>query len=208
MQHAVPYATRPMMTIDESVRVCLRKYADFSGRATRAEFWWWVLATTLASFAVSAVDGVINALLSLTEQYYAFSPLSTIFALAVLLPNLAVTARRLHDIGRTGWWQLVWLVIVGGAWLIFLVGLVITLFSVFIDNDFGMGRREFFHLGHVTMSDFIPAIVGFAIAMVVSLLVLVWWLVWLTRQGQTGPNRYGPDPRAWEAAPPAGGVAA
>ena len=83
---AVPQP-KPMMTIQESVRTCIRKYADFSGRATRAEFWWWVLATTVVAFAFGAVDGFIN---SFTGPY-SFSPLSTIFGLAVLLPDLAVT---------------------------------------------------------------------------------------------------------------------
>ena len=45
-----------MMTIQESIKICLRKYVDFSGRATRAEFWWWVLATTIAGIVLGAVE--------------------------------------------------------------------------------------------------------------------------------------------------------
>ena len=84
---AVPQ-TRPMMTIQESVKTCIRKYADFTGRATRAEYWWWVLATTIVGFALSAVDGFIN---SFTGPYSLQSPESAIFGLAILLPDLAVT---------------------------------------------------------------------------------------------------------------------
>ena len=96
-----------MMTIQESIKICLRKYVDFSGRATRAEFWWWVLATTIAGIVLGAVDSLIDILTGDTGDS-PFSLFATIFSLAVLLPHLAVTARRLHDIGKTGWWQLVW----------------------------------------------------------------------------------------------------
>ena len=89
------------MPIQEAVKVCLRKNADFGGRATRPEFWWWVLATTIASLVLGAVDSLIGVL----TGGYGYSPFSTIFTLAILLPHLAVTARRLHDIGKTGWWQ-------------------------------------------------------------------------------------------------------
>ena len=188
MQYGASPQSRPMMTIQESVKTCLRKYADFNGRATRAEYWWWVLATVLASFAIGAVDGFINAF----AGPYAFSPFSAIFGLAVLLPDLAVTCRRLHDIGKTGWWQLLWFAIAGAGWLIFVAGLIITLISVFSggwDSDF-FDRLDF--------TDFVPAIVTFVIAVLVSLAVLIWALVWLVRQGQPGSNKYGPDPRAWD----------
>ena len=72
------------MTIQEAVKVCLRKYADFGGRATRAEFWWWVLATTIASLVLGAVDSLISVL----TVGYGYSPFSTIFTLAILLPHL------------------------------------------------------------------------------------------------------------------------
>ncbi len=90
------------MDFATAVRLCLRKYVDFSGRAARPEFWWWALAyfggvTVAAVFDVAAFrrsDALFSAL----------------FALAVFLPTVAVTARRLHDTGRSGWWQLLWLI--------------------------------------------------------------------------------------------------
>ena len=86
------------MTFQGAIRVCLTKYADFTGQASRAEFWWFALFVTL----------VTAALLYLSEA------LSSIFLIAVLLPLLAVGARRLHDIGKSGWWLLFLLVPVGG----------------------------------------------------------------------------------------------
>jgi uncharacterized membrane protein YhaH (DUF805 family) len=79
------------MTFAESIKTCFSKYADFNGRASRSEFWWWVLFVFLASAVLSIVH----------------SALSGLFSLAVLLPNIAVGARRLHDTDRSGWLQLV-----------------------------------------------------------------------------------------------------
>jgi uncharacterized membrane protein YhaH (DUF805 family) len=92
------------MTFVESIRTCFSKYADFNGRASRPELWWWVLFV----FVASAVLGFISPMLS------------GVFSLAVLLPGIAVTARRLHDTDRTGWLQLVWLIPVIG-WIILIV---------------------------------------------------------------------------------------
>ena len=89
------------MTFGESIKVCLSKYADFEGRASRSEFWWWVLFVFLASSAASIVSPMLSGL----------------FSLGVLLPNIAVGARRLHDTDRTGWLQLVALIPVIG-WLL------------------------------------------------------------------------------------------
>ena len=178
-------ATRPMMTIQESVKTCIRKYADFSGRATRAEYWWWVLATTVAGFAIGAIDGFIN---SVTGPY-SFSPLSAIFGLAVLLPDLAVTARRLHDTGRSGWWQLVWFVVAVLGAIPLVIGVAATIISA-MSGDSWWGHPSFW----------IPVIIGAAVSFLIWLGIFIWWIVWMVQQGQPGPNHYGPDPRAWDEA--------
>ena len=92
----------------EAVVQGFRKYADFGGRATRAECWWWVLFLVIGSAVFTGIDSLIGW----------GSPLDTLFVLATLLPTLAVTARRLHDIGKTGWWQLGWYAISLAAWLV------------------------------------------------------------------------------------------
>jgi uncharacterized membrane protein YhaH (DUF805 family) len=91
----------------------LRKYAQFEGRAHRTEFWLFVLVNVAISFALSIVDYVIG-----TDTEFG-GVLSGIYGLAVLVPSLAVGTRRLHDIGRSGWWQLLL--------LIPLVGLIILI---------------------------------------------------------------------------------
>ena len=82
------------MPIVDAVKACLTKYADFNGRATRTEYWWFFLAVLLGSTAASLI----------TLKIYA------LFSLATLLPMIAVGARRLHDTNRSGWWQLLALV--------------------------------------------------------------------------------------------------
>ena len=82
------------MTFFESISTCFSKYADFSGRASRSEYWWWVLFYLLVSAATSLVSEIVSGL----------------FFLAVLLPSIAVATRRLHDTDRTGWLQLIALI--------------------------------------------------------------------------------------------------
>ena len=90
------------MKFEESIQTCLRKYADFTGTASRSEYWWFFLALVLGS----AILGVIS------------DVLSVIFSLAMLLPSLAAAARRLHDIDRSGWWQLISLIPIVGFFVL------------------------------------------------------------------------------------------
>ena len=95
------------MTFLDAVRVCLAKYADFNGRATRAEYWWFFLAVVIGSAAASTVEPALCAL----------------FSIATLLPMIAVGARRLHDTNRSGWWQLLGLVPFGAVVVVILLAL-------------------------------------------------------------------------------------
>ena len=80
------------MKFQESVELCVtKKYANFEGTATRSEFWWFILFV----FVVNVVLGTFS------------RPLGALFSLAMLCPELAVGARRLHDTDRSGWWQLI-----------------------------------------------------------------------------------------------------
>ncbi len=79
------------MDFVSAIKSCFSQYAGFSGRASRSEYWWWTLFVILATIGTAIVSDVLSAL----------------FSLGTLLPFLAVAARRLHDIGKSGWWQLV-----------------------------------------------------------------------------------------------------
>ncbi|KIM05170.1 MAG: membrane protein [Sulfurovum sp. AS07-7] len=87
------------MTFMESVTTCFNKYLVFEGRATRSEFWWFVLFVVVVSIVLSAISKFLYG----------------IFILAIFLPSLAVGARRLHDIDKSGWWQLIQIIPVIGA---------------------------------------------------------------------------------------------
>jgi uncharacterized membrane protein YhaH (DUF805 family) len=82
----------------------LRQYVDFSGRARRTEYWMFQLFNIVAIIVLLLIDQVLGT-----------GFLSTIYVLAVFLPSLAVAARRLHDIGRSGWWQLIGIIPIIGA---------------------------------------------------------------------------------------------
>lgn len=100
----------------------LKKYADFSGRARRKEYWMFVLICTIINI-ILAVLGI--------------DIISMIFSLALLVPSISIGARRLHDTGRSGWWQLIY--------LIPLIGLIVMI--VFLvqdshdDNDYGVNPK-------------------------------------------------------------------
>jgi uncharacterized membrane protein YhaH (DUF805 family) len=94
------------MTMQEAVRSVLSKYATFEGRAARSEVWWWFLAIIIASIVAGLIDGLLFPNMQL---------LSLLLGLAIIVPNLAVGARRLHDIDRTGWWLLMCLLPIIGT---------------------------------------------------------------------------------------------
>lgn len=102
------------MNFGEAIASCMGKYATFSGRASRGEFWWFYLFTVLLYWGASLVSS-----LALFPSDPAMAEiLPNLVNLAVLLPILAVGCRRLHDIGKSGWWWLMSLTLVGAIPLI------------------------------------------------------------------------------------------
>ena len=110
------------MTFGQSVKHVFSNYATFQGRASRSEFWWWYLFTTIIGFilfipALPWYFELLNTSVSAggTVTMPALSGLATlglvlslIWSLAILVPNIAVAIRRLHDTDRSGWWLLLW----------------------------------------------------------------------------------------------------
>jgi uncharacterized membrane protein YhaH (DUF805 family) len=86
------------MTFFEAISSGFRNYVGFSGRASRSEFWYWILFTVLVSIVTSIID--------LEVLSSNVTPFSSIWSLVTLLPSLAMGVRRLHDTDRSGWWWL------------------------------------------------------------------------------------------------------
>ena len=120
----------------------LKNYVGFSGRARRKEYWMFTLVHLLVLIGLVIVDGVSGTLDAVTG----LGLLSGIYSLAVLIPSLAVSVRRLHDRDKSGWWLLLALIPLIGAIVI---------------------------------------------------------LVWTVMEGESGDNRFGPDPKADEGGVPA-----
>ena len=101
------------MTIIENYKSVISKYAQFEGKATRSEYWYFFLANLIIGIVLSIVSGIIgdsNGILGL------------IYSLIVFLPSLAVAVRRLHDTNRSGWWVLIVLLpFIGWIWFFILM---------------------------------------------------------------------------------------
>ena len=106
----------------------LKKYAVWKGRATRSEYWYFVLFTTLITVGLSMMDLAIGTYDTETGQ----GLISALFSLFILLPSLAVGVRRLHDTGRSGWW--LWIL------LLPIIGIIVILVFYCLDSEAGSNQ--------------------------------------------------------------------
>lgn len=98
------------MNFSEAVLTCLKqKFVNFNDRARRSEYWYFSLFCLMVNIVTSVIDGVIG-----------ISILGTIASLALLLPSLGVSVRRLHDVNRSGWWLLICLTGIGAFYILYL----------------------------------------------------------------------------------------
>jgi uncharacterized membrane protein YhaH (DUF805 family) len=146
----------------------LKKYATFSGRAPRAEYWWFTLATAIVAFVL----GMTDALVLHGPVYGNYGVLSLTFLIGSACPGLAVEVRRLHDTGRSGWF-----VLVGIPRLVFVV----------------MGRSPF---AAGALVDGAPSwiIAAFIAVMLVWIVAAIALFVFMVTPSTKGSNEYGSDP--------------
>tara|TARA_B100000029_G_C16966888_1_gene738451 strand:- start:101 stop:472 length:372 start_codon:yes stop_codon:yes gene_type:complete len=96
------------MDLQNSIKICIaKKYANFNGRASRSEYWWFQLFYIIVIFVAMIFDSMY------INNVQTMGPVELLTTLVLLLPLLSVTARRLHDVGRSGWWMLVGITIIG-----------------------------------------------------------------------------------------------
>lgn len=114
---------------------CWRQYADFSGRARRKEYWMFVLFNAIFVFIATILDNILG----LTIGELPYGVIYLLYLLAVLVPGLAVSVRRMHDIGKSGWMILIaFIPIIGSIWL-----LVLCCFDSQVgENRYGVNPKE------------------------------------------------------------------
>lgn len=109
-----------MFIIENFKTIVMNKYFDFEGRASRSEFWYFMLAVLVIGTVLSVIESFLGT----------YGIIGMIFSLGMLLPNISVAARRLHDIGKTGWWQLILLVP--------MIGIIVLIVFWVMDSDSGV----------------------------------------------------------------------
>lgn len=159
----------------------LRRYADFSGRSRRMEFWMWQLLQFIVYFVVVVLAmlfgggmmmmaGDPSAIAAAGGVMLIIMLLYLVYALAVLIPSIAVAVRRLHDTNRTGWWILAPLAP-------YLVAILAGMMAVSSPDMAGVAS--------------ILALICMLAALALAVTLLVFYFL----EGTRGPNKYGPDPK-------------
>ncbi|WP_185962038.1 DUF805 domain-containing protein [Palleronia caenipelagi] len=190
------------MSFTNAVRTCFEKYFTFSGRASRAELWWFVLFLFLASVLLTAINVSIfgptvtenwqvavnqqgeQTQSSFTRISYDGGWLETIFSIATLLPLVAVSVRRLHDTEKSGWRILI----------------PVISFSLPFIVWFGFGTEvpvdpEYIADGLLPQTVVVPSSNGIFVFTILAVFAAhIAMIIWLTRPSQPGPNKYGPNP--------------
>ena len=124
------------VSFPQAIKLGFKNYFKFSGRATKAEYWWWLLFIVLAGIVLAVVDTLTGTMGMFGDS----GLLGFLFELATLVPSFALGARRLHDINRTGWWLLLWFVLVIG-WIVLIVWAIKR--GDECPNKYGPDRRRF-----------------------------------------------------------------
>jgi len=108
------------MGFGQAVSTCFQKYVTFSGRARRSEYWWWWLFTVIVGTVAVIADNALGLHISTTSGADKVGWVTAVATLFLVLPTIAVTFRRLHDTGRSGWWWLLGLLCCVGELLVFI----------------------------------------------------------------------------------------
>jgi uncharacterized membrane protein YhaH (DUF805 family) len=159
----------------------LRNYANFAGRASRAEFWWYLLFVALGYFALWMIGFAVSGSrptvgpestpLAMYTRLGSFLAVIGIYWLGLLIPTIALTVRRLHDTNRSGWW----------------LGAYVVLYVIYLGVVMSMGRG----------AGATPGVGTLVLVLVMSLAFLTYaimLMVFYCLSGTRGNNRFGADP--------------
>lgn len=156
------------VTFLDAVRLGFKNYFRFSGRAQRAEYWWFYLFTLIATAALTVIDVVLFGIENPSEN---FSPAADIFSILVIIPTLALGWRRMHDINRSGWWSL--LPILPAIWM------AVAALTLFTSDE------------ELTIVGVIAIIIG----IIGIIAAIIYVIVLLATDSDRTQNRYGPSPK-------------
>ena len=106
------YVPQPPLSFTEAVGTCFRKYFDFTGRARGSEYWYFLLFAVVVSIATTILDIILLG-------YDDNGPIYLISSVVLFIPQISAATRRLHDTGRSGWWQLLYFTIIGSFWVLY-----------------------------------------------------------------------------------------
>lgn len=171
-----------MVTFGEAIKLYFTNYVNFKGRASRSEFWWAMLFLFILGFVVGLIDAAISGGGFNGDPSSALasrvSPLTTIVNLGTLLPSIAIVVRRLHDIGKRGWWIFLAYAPAIAAVVAFVMLLVIAITNYSTGSSDGANATLMGLLGFVIL-------VGIA-----SIVTGIIFLVWMCKPS-VGPNQWG-----------------
>lgn len=163
------------MSFTEAIRICLAKYATFSGRARRSEYWWFVLFV----FGGGMILDLVEALLLGTTDL-----LSSVFSLATFLPLLSAGWRRMQDSSRPGWYILLPLAVIAVSVLAVFAGL-------FLIERFEETGADPDLLSRIAEPLGLGGMIAFLLVQLGTAILMIWWL---TRPSDPAPNEWGPPP--------------
>lgn len=168
-----------------AVKTCLSKSVVFKGRARRSEYWWWILFSFIVSMVLSVGDRLVPNENMLVMALYALFVIGVGVYLGIA--SIAVSIRRLHDIGRSGWWY--------GASLLYnfgwLVWMMVRSFGVAMGMDVdGFANSD--AMGNALLEEMLGEII---ISYIPYLIYSVVLLVWYCKDSQPGTNKYGDNPK-------------
>lgn len=158
------------VTFGEAINQAFSQYCQFTGRASRSEYWWFVLFTFIVCTVLNLSTFVVGKMVS--------QALTTIFGLATLFPSLGLCVRRLHDTGRSGWYY--------GIMLILMIPFTI----------FATLNTSYMLSCHDTST---PLLTGLIITSLLMFVGFIMLLVFFCKPSQEGDNKYGPMPNIEES---------
>ncbi len=101
------------MSFTESIKTCFSKFFDYHGRAARSEYWYFILFIWLITIIAAVLEGIF------LNNSYSYGSISDFVSLILLIPSINAATRRLHDVNRSGWWQLLYFTGIGALVILY-----------------------------------------------------------------------------------------